>query len=140
MFRLLILLSFLLISANSFACQVVNINRNHNLVASYNVDAAVTADQKADGLMHFKSIPQNYGMVFIWDKPDFRFMWMKNTYISLDMIFVNNNKIVGIVENTEPLSTKIIKINTTADKVLEINAGQVKKHNIQIGDQLVCKN
>ena len=64
-------------------------------------------------------------------------MWMKNTYISLDMIFISaNGRILRIAENTEPESTKIISSGGLARGVLEVAAGTAKKYGIAPGDRV----
>ena len=64
-------------------------------------------------------------------------MWMKNTYISLDMIFIRaDGRILRIAENTEPLSTKIISSGGLAKGVLEVIAGTAQKYGIQPGDRV----
>jgi uncharacterized protein len=64
-------------------------------------------------------------------------MWMKNTYISLDMIFIRaDGRILRIAENTEPLSTKIIPSRGLAKGVLEVIAGTAQKYGIAPGDRV----
>jgi uncharacterized membrane protein (UPF0127 family) len=64
-------------------------------------------------------------------------MWMQNTYISLDMLFIQANGVIShIVENTEPLSTRLISSNGVVRGVLEINAGVVKSLQIKVGDRI----
>ena len=64
-------------------------------------------------------------------------MWMKNTYISLDMIFIRGDgRILRIAESTEPLSTKIIPSNGLARAVLEVPAGTAQKYGIRPGDRV----
>ena len=64
-------------------------------------------------------------------------MWMKNTYISLDMIFIRaDGRILRIAENTEPLSTKIISSGGLAKGVLEVIAGTAQKYGIEPGDRV----
>ena len=64
-------------------------------------------------------------------------MWMKNTYISLDMIFIRaDGRILRIAENTEPMSTRIIPSRGLAKGVLEVIAGTAKKYGIEPGDRV----
>jgi uncharacterized membrane protein (UPF0127 family) len=64
-------------------------------------------------------------------------MWMKNTYIPLDMIFIRSDgRILRIAENTEPLSTKIIASGGLAKGVLEVIGGTAKKYGIEPGDRV----
>ena len=65
-------------------------------------------------------------------------MWMKNTYIPLDMLFFDTDgKIVKIISDTTPLSLKILPSDIPVAGVLEINAGTAKKLNINVGDYVI---
>jgi uncharacterized membrane protein (UPF0127 family) len=65
-------------------------------------------------------------------------MWMKNTYIPLDVIFLDDNmKILGYVVDTVPLSLESISIDKKSNNVLEMNAGSVKYFNMKIGDKIL---
>lgn len=89
------------------------------------------------GLMNLDYLKPNYGMIFLFDESKIVEMWMKNTKISLDMIFINqNNQIVNIKTKAKPYSLDIISSKLPVDKVLEINAGLVDKLNIKIGQKI----
>tara|TARA_Y100000389_G_scaffold168683_1_gene174476 strand:- start:731 stop:1147 length:417 start_codon:yes stop_codon:yes gene_type:complete len=91
------------------------------------------------GLM-FRKHPLHYneGMLFPMKKNNINSMWMKNTYIPLDIIFLNDSmEIVGYIQDAEPLSTKSLKINKPSSYVLEMNGNSVVKHNIKIGDKII---
>lgn len=65
-------------------------------------------------------------------------MWMKNTYIPLDVIFLDDNmRILGYVVDTVPLSLESISINKKSNNVLEMNSGSVDKFNMKIGDKIM---
>jgi uncharacterized membrane protein (UPF0127 family) len=64
-------------------------------------------------------------------------MWMKNTYIGLDMIFISRTgKVVGLAEDTEPLSERIISSGAPAAGVIEVNAGAAARIGLRIGDRV----
>ena len=86
-------------------------------------------------------MPQNHGMLFIFPYPSIIKMWMKNTYIPLDMIFFNaQNQVICLRKNAVPLDDKnIISCPYPASKVLELNAGEIRTKNIQLGDKLFMK-
>jgi uncharacterized membrane protein (UPF0127 family) len=89
------------------------------------------------GLMDRLSMPENAGMFFIFDKDEPRSFWMKNTYISLDIIYINSNKeIVSIQKYTQPKTTSSIPSEEPAMYVLEVNAGFVDKFGINAGDRI----
>ena len=87
--------------------------------------------------MYRKSMPENQGMLFIFPYPSIIKMWMKNTYIPLDMIFFNaGGEVICLHENARPLDKSIISCPYPASKVLELNAGEIKAKKIQLGDTL----
>jgi len=108
--------------------------------ATYLVEIADTQEKAEVGLMYRKSMPRNYGMLFLFPYPKIVRMWMKNTYIPLDMIFINNqDEVICLRENARPLDESIIFCPYPASKVLELNAGEIKARNIQPGDTLFMK-
>jgi uncharacterized protein len=111
-------------------------NKN-NIIASFDVAKAITQEQKIYGLMNLKSLPEKYGMIFIFNESKVVNMWMKNTNIALDMIFIDKeNTILNISHNNNPNSLEIISSVEKVDKVLEINAGLAKKLKIKIGQKI----
>jgi uncharacterized membrane protein (UPF0127 family) len=106
-------------------------------VQVFSVEMATTEEEKQNGLMHRKELPDGKGMLFDFSPEQQISMWMKNTYISLDMIFIRaDGRILRIAENTEPLSTKIISSGGLAKGVLEVIAGTAQKYGIQPGDRV----
>lgn len=104
-----------------------------------------TPKEKEIGLSEKTSLPQDTGMLFSFDKADFYSFWMKNMKISIDIIYINKNKIVTIFENVPaPKSAdenlSIYKPEEVADKVLEINAGLSQKYGIKKGDEVTFVN
>ena len=94
--------------------------------------------EKIKGLMHRKnSLGYNEGMLFPMEYK-INSMWMKNTYIPLDVIFLDENmRILGHIENTVPLSLESISIDKKSNNVLEMNSGSVKKFNMKIGNKII---
>ena len=106
-------------------------------VQVFSVEMATTEEEKTTGLMYRKELPDGKGMLFDFSPEQQISMWMKNTYISLDMIFIRaDGRILRIAENTEPLSTKIISSGGLAKGVLEVVAGTAQKYGIQPGDRV----
>ncbi|MBL6664675.1 MAG: DUF192 domain-containing protein [Rickettsiales bacterium] len=111
-------------------------NKN-NKITSFKVSKAISHEEQAIGLMNIKHLDSKYGMIFILPNPKIMSMWMKNTYIALDMIFIDeDNHIIKIQKNTTPLSLEIISSDKKVTKVLEINAGLSDKFDIKIGDRI----
>lgn len=99
--------------------------------AEFVIEIADTPQKRAQGLMDRKYLPENHGMLFIFEKPDRHMFWMKNTWLSLDIIFFDDDfRVVGIIENTTPMSLAPLQIDAPARFVLEVSAGTVKKHGI----------
>lgn len=108
-----------------------------NGVQVFSVEMATTEEEKKTGLMYRKELPDGKGMLFDFNPEQEISMWMKNTYVSLDMIFIRaDGRILRIAENTEPLSTKIISSRGPARAVLEVVAGTAQKYGIRPGDRV----
>ena len=106
-------------------------------VQVFSVEMATTEQEKETGLMYRKELPDGKGMLFDFSPEQQVSMWMKNTYIPLDMIFIRaDGRILRIAENTEPLSTKIISSGGLAKGVLEVIAGTAQKYGIAPGDRV----
>jgi uncharacterized membrane protein (UPF0127 family) len=105
---------------------------------NFNVELATTNQQRALGLMFRRALPENAGMLFLYDRPQPAAMWMKNTIISLDMIFIAAGGTVHrIVPHTEPHSTEAISSEGDVVAVLELNAGQAEKIELKLGDKVL---
>jgi len=102
------------------------------------VELVKTNTEREKGLMNRKELDKNKGMLFVFDKEAIYPFWMKNTFISLDIIWIDaNGKVVFINENTKPckgLFCPAINPLAKAKYVLEINAGISKEFNIKTGD------
>jgi uncharacterized membrane protein (UPF0127 family) len=101
----------------------------------FNVEMAIAPDQQTVGEMFRTSIPEDGGMLFDWGRPEPAQMWMKNTLVSLDMIFINNDGTIrSIAENTVPRSLAVIDAGGPVRAALEVNAGTTAKLGIRAGD------
>lgn len=104
---------------------------------AFTVELAVTPRQREQGLMNRTEMTADRGMLFAFGETRQVFMWMKNTYISLDMLFIGKDgKIRTIKENAEPLSEAIIDSKGPIDYVLELNGGTVKRLGIRTGNRV----
>jgi len=103
-------------------------------VQVFSVEVATTDQEKETGLMYRKELADGRGMLFDFSPEQEVSMWMKNTFIPLDMIFIRaDGKILRIAENTEPQSTRIIPSMGLAKGVLEVIAGTARKYGIAPG-------
>ena len=95
---------------------------------NFTIEVATTDEERARGLMYRRSLPENAGMLFIYDRPQRAAMWMKNTLIPLDMVFIAaDGRVHRIESHTEPFSTAPIESEGEVAAVLELNAGQAGK-------------
>lgn len=108
---------------------------------TFTVEVAKTPEQQQAGLSNRKSLAQNSGMLFIFNKPDYYNFWMKDMKFPLDMLFINGTTVMTVYENVPPPANAaenenppVIAPSGPIDKVLEINAGMVKKYGIKAGD------
>ncbi len=101
----------------------------------FNVEMATADKQQQTGEMFRTSIPEDGGMLFDWGKPRPTEMWMKNTLVPLDMVFINQDgTIQSIAEDTVPRSLAVIDAGGPVRAALEINAGTTAKLGIKVGD------
>ncbi len=107
--------------------------KNH----AFTVELAVTPRQREQGLMNRREMAPDHGMLFAFGETRQVFMWMKNTYLPLDMLFIGKDgKIRSIKENARPLDESIIDSKGPIDYVLELNGGTVKRLGIRTGNRV----
>ena len=103
-----------------------------------NAYIADTPAKRAQGLMHVTDLPENEGMLLVFNPPRYVSMWMKNTVISLDILFIKPDGTIGHVHpDAKPLSLESIPSIWKVKWVLELNAGVAGKLNLKPGDKLV---
>lgn len=106
-------------------------------LATIDIEIADNEQKTAQGLMYRSSMPQNAGMLFLMPTEDIQGFWMRNTYIPLDMIFVNGKmEIVTIHRNTTPMLESSYISTAPALYVVEVNAGFCSKNSINEGDKI----
>jgi uncharacterized membrane protein (UPF0127 family) len=107
---------------------------------AFTVEVAATPDEQETGLMFRTSVPSDGGMVFVWNGERDSQMWMKNTLVPLDMVFIGaDGTIRAIVENTVPESLAIIDSQVAVHATLELAAGTTARLDIRVGDKVQCK-
>ncbi len=105
---------------------------------SFNIEVMVTDQERALGLMFRRSLPENSGMLFIYDPPQQATMWMRNTFIPLDMVFISPDARVHRIEaHAEPFSETLIPSEGEVAAVLELNAGEAEKIGLKQGDKVI---
>ena len=113
---------FALVSSNNFKDLIVK--------------TAIDLDSKKKGLMGLKKLKNYNGILFIYDNPKKVNIWMHNTFIPLDIIFVDKNNIITSIKKGVPLSKKILSSNDMSIAVLELPSGCAQKLKIMKGDTL----
>ncbi|MEC9077799.1 MAG: DUF192 domain-containing protein [Pseudomonadota bacterium] len=104
----------------------------------FNVEVARTPKEQEMGLMFRRKLPKDRGMLFIYPYQSIVRMWMKNTHIPLDMVFINSKGIVKkIVERTVPFSLSVISSGEAVRAVLELNGGTSNRIGLKRGDQVI---
>ncbi len=103
----------------------------------FNVEMAATPEARSRGLMFRKSLAADYGMLFDFEAEQEQAFWMKNTYVSLDMIFIRADGTVHrIAENTTPLSLDTVPSDGKVLAVLEVVAGTARRLGLAPGDRI----
>ena len=101
------------------------------------VELAATAAARTRGLQHRSHLADNAGMLFDFETPQPVAMWMKDTYVPLDMLFIDNDgRITRVVEDTLPMSLTVIRSGGPARAVLELVAGTARLYGIRPGDRV----
>jgi uncharacterized protein len=107
----------------------------HFANASVRVAIVEKPDEMARGLMDRTSLPENEGMLFWMGRRDDHAFWMKRTRIPLDLIFINVDRVVGML-TLEPLDERRQRVGRPSTNVLEVNGGWANRHGIAIGDRV----
>lgn len=115
----------------AFAKSVLIIHASNHACYRLDIYVAVSNEQRSRGLMHVRYLPETTGMLFLYDRDAHLSMWMKNTFIPLDILFVRaDGTVSSIAYDTEPLSLQSIASLEPVRYVLELNAGVAEKLSI----------
>jgi uncharacterized membrane protein (UPF0127 family) len=107
----------------------------------FRIYLATSNEQQMRGLMFVRKLPADSGMLFPLAEPRLMTMWMKNTLVSLDMLFIDEKgQIVCLRQRTEPQSLKLLSCGVPVKAVLEIGGGQAAKRGIKLGDTVVHRS
>lgn len=99
---------------------------------TYTLFIANNEIKRQKGLSNIKTMRDNEGMLFIFEKPDYYHFWMKDMKFPLDLIFINGDKVVDVIKNIQPESyPHTITATEKANKVIELNAGEIDKSSLQ---------
>lgn len=115
------------------------LNTSQEKIAEFKVQIADTRYKMTHGLMDLDFLPPNYGMIFDFKIEQPVMMWMKNTRIALDMLFIDKEHRIINIAHGKPYSLEEISSKGMALMVLEINGGLAKKYGIKVGDLVLIK-
>ena len=122
---------------DTFPSGKLEISEGKKVKHIFQVWLADTPERQSQGLMFVRSLPDLRGMLFVHEEPKAITMWMKNTYIPLDMVFIDSHgRIQQVVEQTTPHSLDIIRSNAPALAILEIAGGEAKRLGIHPGQHV----
>ncbi|MDL2410447.1 DUF192 domain-containing protein [Rhizobium calliandrae] len=121
----------------AFDSEQLSIQTAKGTTHKFTVELALTEPQLEFGLMYRKNMPADHGMLFDFGQPRPVMMWMKNTVLPLDMLFLDKSGVIThIQENAVPYSEAIISSEGAVLYVIELNAGTVKKLGLAVGDKV----
>lgn len=101
---------------------------------------ADSGNEREVGLMYRQHLEDDEGMIFVFDENRVAKVWMKNTYIPLDVVFLDeNNTVSKTIENAEPKNTDLMSSDKPIRYFIELNAGEVSKHMLVVGDRIEIK-
>lgn len=111
-------------------------NASDSIIVSLDIEIADNAYETQTGMMYRNSMASNQGMLFVFEDVTERFFYMKNTKIPLDIIYINNDKIVSFQKNAQPFNEASLPSNVPAKYVLEVNAGLADSWGLHVGDSI----
>ncbi len=120
--------------ASDIKTGVVELKKSNTV---FKVEIANTQMKRSKGLMFRSELDIDRGMLFVFPAESYVSVWMKNTLISLDIIFISKNMmVVDLVEKASPMSKDIYTSKENTKYILEINSGLIKSLNINLGDKI----
>ena len=135
----LVIIIFFSINAKAFEKGTVQLINSKYETYSFFIEIADTPALRSKGLMFRDTVRANHGMLFDFKTPTIARMWMKNTIISLDMLFISQDGRIGsIISNTVPFSEEVLSSKKPVRWVLELNNGITEQYNINVGDQMIA--
>jgi uncharacterized membrane protein (UPF0127 family) len=121
-----------------FDRDVLSIETKSGEIFDFDVELAESDEQKSRGLMYRREMGEREGMLFLYRRDQVVTMWMANTFLPLDMLFIERNgRIARIQANTVPQSREVISSRKRVRAVLELNAGTARSLGISVGDKVL---
>lgn len=124
----------------ALATELLTIISDDGKSHAFTVELAVTQQQQDTGLMFRPAVPADHGMLFPWMQPQVSEMWMKNTMVPLDMVFIGaDGTVKAMAENTVPYSLRTISSGVPVLATLELQGGITAADDINVGDKVIAK-
>jgi uncharacterized membrane protein (UPF0127 family) len=106
-------------------------------ISKIDIEKAESEVERQMGLMFRKSMPEDQGMLFLFEASEPQAFWMRNTYIPLDIIFVDENGVINTIhENAKTLNDTSLPSSAPSKYVVEVNGGYAQRHGIKVGDKI----
>jgi uncharacterized membrane protein (UPF0127 family) len=138
---LVLLLSVISCSNGSVQLPTVQVQFKHRdgtVTPPFSVEVAATEAQRRKGLMYRREMAEDHGMLFLFTEEEVQSFWMKNTILSLDMVFVSKDwEIVGILDRVPPQNEAPRKVDGVSQFVIEFGGGVMKKFGVEAGDKVL---
>lgn len=126
-----------LLELSSFPRSALTIHASGSRGAVFRIWIADTPERQAQGLMYVRDLPADEGMLFVNRESRVAAMWMKNTFIPLDMVYIDaRGRIVRIFERTVPQSLQTLSHPDPVMAVLELRGGECARRGIRVGDRV----
>jgi uncharacterized membrane protein (UPF0127 family) len=127
--------------AETFASDTLIITSDDGESYEFDIYLALDHEQHRRGLMFVHKLPERTGMLFVYDDSALRSIWMKNTFIPLDLIFARRDgRVTSVIHNTKPLSLASHSSTEAVAYVLELNAGTARRYRIGQQSRLVWES
>ena len=135
--RLCLVLTILPVLAGASGIREVVLIETASSQYRFEVEVADDMKERAEGLMYREQLADNAGMLFIYSKPQAVDFWMKNTPLSLDIVYVRaDGTIARIAENATPMSEELLPSGEPIKAVLEVKGGTMRALGVAVGDRL----
>jgi uncharacterized protein len=100
------------------------------------IEVALTQEEKENGLMYRRSLGADEGMIFVYDRDQRMYFWMKNTYIPLSVAFITADGEILQIEDMQPLDEKTIESRFSVRYAIEANQGAFARWGVAVGDKI----
>jgi len=121
-------------SSQKLPVQEIPIERNGQVIAVVKAEMARTNEERAQGLMHRKKLPDGEGMMFIFDRDDILSFWMKDTYIPLSIAYITSDGRIVDIKDMYPHDENPVRSSRSVRYALEVPQGWFSRAGVQTGD------